>query len=191
MVQAKILNWFDLEEYRLFRWLKENTPSFSSGNYGTLKLSSVTEVWKDRTDAQKTIEETLAECLCQLVFHWSCDRVEPSRSLHHHVHTRPTGQRQDCLGSRSPHVTRKVSICIPTFRSCRQLFPRKSLLIDCGPIMRLKDSDSKIVAELAQQTGYWPVFTFFNSMSNMIDLASVGLIGQKGSIWGPESFEIY
>jgi len=37
-----------------------------------------------------------------------------------------------------------------------------------------------MVAALAQQTGYWPVFTFFNSMSNMIDLASVGLIGQKG-----------
>lgn len=46
--------------------------------------------------------------------------------------------------------------------------------------MRLKDSDPKMVAALAQQTGYWPVFTFFNSMSNMIDLASVGLIGQKG-----------
>lgn len=54
------------------------------------------------------------------------------------------------------------------------------MLVDCGPIMRLKDSDSKMVAALAQQTGYWPVFTFFNSMSNMIDLASVGLIGQKG-----------
>jgi hypothetical protein len=46
--------------------------------------------------------------------------------------------------------------------------------------MRLKDSDTKMVSALAQQTGYWPVFTFFNSMSNMIDLASVGLIGQKG-----------
>lgn len=52
--------------------------------------------------------------------------------------------------------------------------------------MRLKDSDSKIVAELARQTGYWPVFTFFNSMSNMIDLASVGLIGQKGSTCGSQ-----
>jgi len=46
--------------------------------------------------------------------------------------------------------------------------------------MRFKDYDSKMVATLAQQTGYWPVFTFFNSMGNLIDLASVGLIGQKG-----------
>lgn len=64
------------------------------------------------------------------------------------------------------------------------------MLIDCGPIMRHKDSDSKMVATLAQQTGYWPVFTFFNSMGNLIDLASVGLIGQKGSTHRPRSFDI-
>jgi hypothetical protein len=51
--------------------------------------------------------------------------------------------------------------------------------------MKHKDSDSKMIAALAQQTGYWPVFTFFNSMSTLIDLASVGLIGQKGLTHGP------
>jgi hypothetical protein len=45
-----------------------------------------------------------------------------------------------------------------------------------------------MIAELARQTGYWPVFTFFNSMSNMIDLASVGMIGQKGSTCGPQNY---
>lgn len=63
------------------------------------------------------------------------------------------------------------------------------MLIDCGPIMKHKDSDSRMVAALAQQTGYWPVFTFFNSMSNMIDLASVGLIGQKGLTRGPQGLD--
>lgn len=61
MVQAKILNWFDLEEYSLFRWLKENTPSLSSGNYGTLRLSNAAEVWKDRTEAQETVKKYLTE----------------------------------------------------------------------------------------------------------------------------------
>lgn len=37
-----------------------------------------------------------------------------------------------------------------------------------------------MVAALAAQTGYWPVFTFLNSMNNLVDIASVGLIGQKG-----------
>lgn len=64
MVQAKIFNWFDLEEYRLFRWLKENTPSLSSWSYGALKISDIAEVWKDRTDAQETIKKYLAEYPC-------------------------------------------------------------------------------------------------------------------------------
>jgi hypothetical protein len=42
-------------------------------------------------------------------------------------------------------------------------------------------SDAALVTGLAQQTGYWPVFSFLNSMNNLIDLASVGLIGQKGT----------
>ena len=37
-----------------------------------------------------------------------------------------------------------------------------------------------MIGTLAKQTGYWPIFTFLNSMSNLIDLASVGMIGQKG-----------
>ena len=42
-------------------------------------------------------------------------------------------------------------------------------------------SDAALVSGLAEQTGYWPVFSFLNSMNNLIDLASVGLIGQKGA----------
>ena len=56
--------------------------------------------------------------------------------------------------------------------------------------MRHNDSDSKMVAALAQQTGYWPVFTFLNSMGSLIDLASVGLIGQKGLNHGSRSFDV-
>ena len=77
MVEAKILNWFNLEEYSLFRWLKENTPSLSSGTYGTLKISNVAEVWKDRTEAQETIKKYLAEYPCQLFLPCSRDRTEP------------------------------------------------------------------------------------------------------------------
>ena len=29
-------------------------------------------------------------------------------------------------------------------------------------------------------TGYYPVFSFLSSLNGLIDLASVGLIGQKG-----------
>ncbi|RXW24136.1 hypothetical protein EST38_g1699 [Candolleomyces aberdarensis] len=58
---------------------------------------------------------------------------------------------------------------------------RTVLYIDCRELQN-QASDSALVTALARQTGYWPVFTLFNSMGNLIDLASVGLIGQKAGI---------
>ncbi|RDB21358.1 Mitochondrial escape protein 2 [Hypsizygus marmoreus] len=58
---------------------------------------------------------------------------------------------------------------------------RKALVIDCRPLQKTT-SDSQMVAGLATQTGYWPVFTFLNSLNSLIDLASVGLIGQKAGL---------
>lgn len=42
-------------------------------------------------------------------------------------------------------------------------------------------SDQAFVASLAKQTGYWPVFSFLSSASNLVDVASVGVLGQKGA----------
>jgi hypothetical protein len=55
------------------------------------------------------------------------------------------------------------------------------LIIDCAELLRA-NSDTRLIEALSRQTGYWPVFTFLNSMNNLIDLASVGLIGQKGML---------
>lgn len=56
---------------------------------------------------------------------------------------------------------------------------RRAVVIDCAEIYA-GGSDTAMVTSLAKQTGYWPFFTFLNSMNNLVDLASVGLIGQKG-----------
>ncbi|KAI0060858.1 hypothetical protein BV25DRAFT_1839423 [Artomyces pyxidatus] len=58
---------------------------------------------------------------------------------------------------------------------------RATLVIDCAELTRAS-SDMRLIDGLARQTGYWPVFTFLNSMNNLIDLASVGLIGQKAGL---------
>jgi hypothetical protein len=58
------------------------------------------------------------------------------------------------------------------------LLSRKRLIIDCGEFQNAT-SGSQLVSALAAHTGYWPMFTFL--MGNLIDLASVGLIGQKGA----------
>jgi RNA12 protein len=55
------------------------------------------------------------------------------------------------------------------------------LMIDCAELPRA-NSDTQLIEALSRQTGYWPIFTFLNSMNNVIDLASVGLIGQKGML---------
>jgi len=57
---------------------------------------------------------------------------------------------------------------------------RNSLVIDVRQLNNAA-SDTALVASLAGQTGYWPVFTFLNSMNTLVDLASVGLIGQKSA----------
>src|SRR6266702_1989699 len=57
------------------------------------------------------------------------------------------------------------------------------LVIDCAELQRA-DSDMRLLDTLSKHTGYWPVFTFLKSMNNLIDLASVGLIGQNGVLFG-------
>ncbi|KAF8475410.1 RNA12 protein-domain-containing protein [Gautieria morchelliformis] len=66
-------------------------------------------------------------------------------------------------------------------RSVLQKSDRRTVLIDCAKIYA-GGSDSAMVASLAEQTGYWPVFTFLNSVNSLIDLASVGLVGQKAGL---------
>ncbi|KZT03537.1 uncharacterized protein LAESUDRAFT_761884 [Laetiporus sulphureus 93-53] len=66
----------------------------------------------------------------------------------------------------------------PMIAEILEVSGRKALIIDVAELSK-KTSDTALVAGLAQQTGYWPVFSVFNSLSNVIDLASVGLIGQK------------
>ena len=52
------------------------------------------------------------------------------------------------------------------------------LLIDCKPIQEAR-GDSNTIAAAALEVGYKPVFSWMNSMSSLIDLASQGIIGTK------------
>ncbi|KAM5539125.1 hypothetical protein V8D89_007348 [Ganoderma adspersum] len=58
---------------------------------------------------------------------------------------------------------------------------RKAVIIDVAQLSKAS-SDTALVAGLASQTGYWPVFSFLNSVNNVIDMASVGVIGQKAGL---------
>ena len=58
---------------------------------------------------------------------------------------------------------------------------RRALIVDVSELLKA-NSEVKLVSGLAQQTGYWPVFSFTNSLNNLVDMASQGLIGQKGRL---------
>ncbi|KAF7322646.1 hypothetical protein HMN09_00043200 [Mycena chlorophos] len=58
---------------------------------------------------------------------------------------------------------------------------RTVLTIDCRKLQDAQ-SDAKVVGTLAKQLGYVPVFSFVNSISQVADLVSVGLTGQKANL---------
>lgn len=58
---------------------------------------------------------------------------------------------------------------------------RPYIVIDCASIYNA-GSDAAILRQVATQTGYFPVFSGLAWINSMIDLASVGLIGQKGKL---------
>lgn len=55
---------------------------------------------------------------------------------------------------------------------------KRKLIVDCQPIQDARNDSARIGAA-AEQVGYWPVFSWVNSLSSMIDLAAQGTIGTK------------
>ncbi|KIK63729.1 hypothetical protein GYMLUDRAFT_40790 [Collybiopsis luxurians FD-317 M1] len=142
MVEARLLDWFELKEFKLYKWLRANTLERIYSRSEPLPVDK--QVWKEREDAEGAIQAYLSDLPSTVTF----------------VHG-PQGS------GKSTMIT-----------SALQTAERKSLTIDCRELSKAS-SDAAVVANLARQTGYWPIFSFLNSVNNLIDLASVGLIGQK------------
>ncbi|KAK0559457.1 mitochondrial escape protein 2 [Tilletia horrida] len=61
----------------------------------------------------------------------------------------------------------------------------KHLTLDCDVIARSSKSEVSLLTAVASEVGYWPVFGWLNSLGNLVDLASVGLIGSKAGFATP------
>jgi hypothetical protein len=81
-------------------------------------------------------------------------------------------------GPQGSGKSRLVNMVLDDISANSTTGPRTTLIIDCKELLK-SATDSQVVNDLAKQTGYWPVFTFLDSLNSLIDLASVGLIGQK------------
>lgn len=54
----------------------------------------------------------------------------------------------------------------------------KVLVVDCKPVAEAR-GDAATIAAAASQVGFWPVFSWINNVSGLIDLAAQGLTGVK------------
>ncbi|KAJ3815708.1 RNA12 protein-domain-containing protein [Lentinula aff. lateritia] len=145
MVEAKLLDWFDLKEFKVYKWLRANTLERIYSKSEALPADK--QIWKEREDAERAIQAYLSDLPSTVTF----------------VH--------------GPQGSGKSTMIASALKSAE----RKSLVIDCRELSKAS-SDAQLVAGLAKQTGYWPIFSFLNSLNNLIDLASVGLIGQKAGL---------
>ncbi|TDL27233.1 hypothetical protein BD410DRAFT_740017 [Rickenella mellea] len=149
-VEAKILNWLDYREYKLYRWIRANTLdrlSFTFASKSEESESSEEGIWKERKDAQDSLHSYLSDLPGTLTF----------------IH-----------GPQGSGKSRMLASCLADNQ-------RPRLVIDCAEIYKAS-SASAVLLSLSRQTGYWPVFPFLNSLNNLIDIASVGLIGQKAGL---------
>ncbi|EIN07712.1 hypothetical protein PUNSTDRAFT_114198 [Punctularia strigosozonata HHB-11173 SS5] len=153
MIEGKVGDWFEYQDWALYRWLTTRLPSslgLASHHDEILTeggASHEARGWKDREDAAGAMERYLTDLPNTITF----------------VH-----------GPQGSGKGRMLEAVITAHH-------RKALIIDCNELFK-KSSDSQLVGALAEQTGYWPIFTFLNSASNLLDLAAVGLIGQKAGL---------
>lgn len=95
------------------------------------------------------------------------------------VHGPQGSGKSRMLFSLLKNIERHVQLNLLDFIRTDHSNQRPVLTIDCAELYKA-GSDSALLMSLAKQTGYWPVFPFVNSLNNLIDIASVGLMGQKG-----------
>ncbi|KAJ7929322.1 RNA12 protein-domain-containing protein [Mycena leptocephala] len=146
MVQAKIQNWFNFREFKLYQWIRTKSMELRIFTPRP-EVSSAEEVWKERKQAEAAVRAYVADWPSTMAF----------------VH--------------GPQGSGKIHLIENVLKDTG----RDALTIDCRALQNAT-SDTQLIQVLAGQAGYWPVFSFLNSVNHLIDLASVGLIGQKANL---------
>ncbi|KAF5358522.1 hypothetical protein D9756_001759 [Leucocoprinus leucothites] len=160
MIQGKLEDWFDYRKYTIYQWLRHNTLDHFKPDTTSTSTSSSDVVVGEEG--------------------WK-ERKQAENSVKAYLTDMPT----TVAFIHGPQGSGKTNMVEKRIAE----LGRPTLIIDCRALLKAT-TDSQIVGELGTQTGYWPVFTFLNSMSSLVDLASVGLIGQKTGLSSSLSDEI-
>ncbi|KII88921.1 hypothetical protein PLICRDRAFT_590111 [Plicaturopsis crispa FD-325 SS-3] len=192
MIQARMEEWFDYRKFGAWKWLRVNaldkldeprhwhedarqndlavthTTSGSSSKARNVKEGA--EKVEERTiDAKKKLGSPQDDSAEEV---WK-ERAEAFSALKNYLSDMP----MTVAFIHGPQGSGKSKMISTILRDT----DRKALVVDCAELHKAT-SDTQLVGALARQTGYRPMFTFLNSMNNIVDLASVGLIGQKAGM---------
>ncbi|PWN18397.1 hypothetical protein BCV69DRAFT_314598 [Microstroma glucosiphilum] len=168
-IESKLSRTFDLDNYRLYSWLKANTVDLLREGNGKDESKSQVD-WFERRAAKEDIQGWLRE--------------SPETFI---TISGPRGSgKHNLLEEAIPKGVKVLRIdCAEIARSVGSSGPGPALSIGDGSKDGAGKLDTAIIAALASETGYWPVFGWLNSLNSMIDLASVGLIGSKAGFSRP------
>ncbi|OCF71499.1 exonuclease [Kwoniella mangroviensis CBS 8886] len=157
-VRSKLEGVWDIEQYSLIKTLRQKFVLPTS--FGFLSGSSA---------STGESEEAIGKDAWQ-------DRVEAEKDVERWLSEYPN----TFITITGPPGSGKVSLVSRVLK--QQAKP--AMVIDCAEIAKAKN-DKGLLDALADQTGYYPVFSFMSSVSGLIDLAAVGLIGQKAGFSTP------
>ncbi|KAJ7134886.1 RNA12 protein-domain-containing protein [Mycena epipterygia] len=167
MVHSKMQDWFNVREFRLYQWLRTKTIELHI--YTPQPHASAEEIWKKRKQAEADMHASFADSTTAFV-HGPQDSVKRARA---YLADWPS----TIAFVHGPHGSGKTRVVQVVLKDAG----RNVLTIDCRALENAT-SDAQLITILARQVGYWPVFSFLNSANHLIDLASIGLIGQKANL---------
>ncbi|KAG9016840.1 mitochondrial escape protein 2 [Tulasnella sp. JGI-2019a] len=158
-VKVKVLGWFNYQDFKIVHFFRQKILD---------KVTFSTNSKEDQGDtatAQPGPDGSIATTSDE----WK-EREEAENALYAYLAEAPTTISiiHGPAGAGKSKMLAKVTDNVD----------RKIVHIDCAELDKA-GSDSAMILALARQTSYWPIFSFLSSMNSMIDLASVGLIGQK------------
>lgn len=155
-IESKVNHRFDLNRYKLLAWLRKETLG-RLGLDASAKASSASRsgIEKERDEARTSLQSWLTDWPESFIVISGPRGSGKGAMLHQVLDQQPCvwfmlmpcedEQRADSVGA-------------------THAFTRHVLSIDCAAICK-KENNEKMIAELAKQFGYFPLFGFLNSIS--------------------------
>ncbi|GAA6009179.1 hypothetical protein JCM11491_005783 [Sporobolomyces phaffii] len=168
-VEAKIKGTFDADQYRAVKWLKretigrlglgseaQNAASAAGRRRGAFNAAAGGGAAADEGEEEMSGIEKEREDAKDDLDGWL------------------RGNPESFITVQGPRGSGKQALVDQVLVDSKNV-----LTIDCTKICKAARTETKLVSELASAVGYYPQFVLASSLNNMIDLAAVGLIGQK------------